>query len=204
MLDLVASGDTPRVYEKKYVMVDGKFQETIVDVTPDHEPTRRLVLVGLKERMLEATRNIAATEIQRVTRGIAGRAFARNVVPQTNARHIQRCWRGRVGRIKAHRRYVAVKRFRGARGVQNIVRSYQAKVAFHRHLKESMPFSDGRWELAWGALRVQREIIEDYASDPSNLVACFRASLFLHTLSTPTQCSTAQRDTFGIGGPCWA
>jgi hypothetical protein len=74
MLDLIHSHDTPRVYEKKYVRgADGKFVETVVDVTPAHEPNKRLMLVGLRERMQEATRNIAATEIQRVQRGINGR-----------------------------------------------------------------------------------------------------------------------------------
>ena len=74
MLDLIHSHDTPRVYEKKYVRgADGKFIETVVDVTPPHEPNKRLMLVGLRERMQEATRNIAATEIQRVQRGINGR-----------------------------------------------------------------------------------------------------------------------------------
>jgi hypothetical protein len=56
MLDLVHSKDTPRVYEKKYVRgADGKFIETVIDVTPPHEPTKRLMLVGLRERMQEAT-----------------------------------------------------------------------------------------------------------------------------------------------------
>ena len=191
MLDLVKSNDTPRVYEKKYIMVDGKFQETIVDITPIHEPTRRLILVGLKERMLEATRNIAATEIQRVIRGISGRTFARNVVPQTNACHIQRCWRGKMGRIKALRRGVAVQRFRGALGLQNAIRSFLARKSFQSSLCSTMPFSNGQWNVCWGALRIQRQSVEDYQDDPNNLVACFRASLFYHTLSTPINCEFA-------------
>jgi hypothetical protein len=192
MLDLVHSNDTPRVYEKKYVRgADGKFEEIVVDVTPDHEPSKRLMLVGLRERMEEATRNIAATEIQRVVRGIEGRAYAKNVIPQTNARNIQRCWRGKMGRIKGENRRLAVTRFRGARGLQSITRRALARIHFQEDLTTTMPFSTGRWNVAHGALTIQRDSIEVYDSDPDNLVACFRASLFKHTLSTPVDCKNA-------------
>jgi hypothetical protein len=192
MLDLVHSNDTPRVYEKKYVRgADGKFVETVVDVTPDHEPTRRLMLVGLRERMEEATRNIASTEIQRLVRGNLGRAYAKNVVPETSALQIQRVWRGRMGRITGVARKIAVLRFRGARGVQSITRQYLARLHFKQDLEECMPFSTGRWEVARGALTIQRNSLESYDSNPENLVACFRASLFRHTLATPIDCTSA-------------
>ena len=69
------------VHSHMFFFLSGKFVETVVDVTPAHAPTQRLMLVGLRERMQEATNNIAATEIQRVIRGVHGRAFAKNVVP---------------------------------------------------------------------------------------------------------------------------
>jgi len=192
MLDLVHSNDTPRVYEKKYVRgADGKFVETVVDVTPDHEPTRRLMLVGLRERMEEATRNIASTEIQRLVRGNLGRAYAKNVVPETSARHIQRVWRGRMGRIKSAQRKIAVHRFRGARDVQSVTRQFLARLHFRQDLEDCMPFSSGRWEVARGALTIQRDSLEAYDSNPDNLVACFRSSLFRHTLATPVDCAGA-------------
>ena len=66
MLELCATNDTPRIYEKKMVLVDGKYIETKVDVTPAHEPTRKLMLSRLHERMEEARLNIAATNIQKL------------------------------------------------------------------------------------------------------------------------------------------
>ena len=40
-------------------------------------------------------------------------------------------------------------------------------------------------------LYLQRDSIAAYDADPDNLVACFRASLFQHTLTTPIQANKA-------------
>jgi hypothetical protein len=50
-----------------------------------------------------------------------------------------------------------------------------------------MPFSNGQWDTVHRALSIQRDSIDIYKSNQNNLVACFRSSLFYHTLSTPIQ-----------------
>ena len=62
---------------------------------------------------------------------------------------------------------------------------FRARIHFQNELSVIMPFSVGRWKVAHSALSIQRDSVMVAEEDPSNLVSCFRASLFHHSLSTP-------------------
>ena len=48
--------------------------------------------------------------------------YAKNVIPQTRATKIQKCWRCKMGRVKGSNRKISVLRYRGGRGLQSITR----------------------------------------------------------------------------------
>ena len=106
------------------VLVDGKYIETKVDVTPAHEPTRKLMLSRLHERMEEARLNIAATNIQKVVRGHLGRKYAKEYLPWQSAITIQSAWRGHMARLQFQKMLYHERRRRRATQIQALVRRY--------------------------------------------------------------------------------
>ena len=193
MLELVATNETPRVYEKKMVLVDGKYVETQVDVTPDHEPTRRLVLSNLEKRMEEARLNIAATQIQKLCRGHLGRKYAQEYLPWSSALNIQRVWRGYVGRVfykKLH--YEETRRIKSTK-IQAFVRRAKQRMSLAKYLVEKFPFSSGDWRKLWVAFSLQRKNCElslrraNHFSDALKV----KAALWFQTMSAPIDIKVA-------------
>ena len=134
MLELIKSHDTPRVYQKQMVLVDGKYVEETVDVTPAHPPSRRLIVLIWKSGWRRRELNIAATQIQKIVRGILGRKYVASFVPNNAATNIQRVVRGRWGRRRAHRRLIFETNRKSATKIQCLLRKAHVRMEFSKLL----------------------------------------------------------------------
>ena len=185
MLELVATNETPRVYEKKMVLVDGKYVSKTFDVTPDHEPTRKLLLSRLEERMEEARLNIAATTIQKVCRGHLGRKYVKDYLPWSSAVNIQRVWRGLLGRRYFQKVLYHESRRKASTRIQSLVRRYFKRIELSAQLNAKFPFSSGDWKKVWVAFTFQRANAE--ISDRAKVadVTKVKAALWYQTMASP-------------------
>ena len=185
MLELCATNDTPRIYEKKMVLVDGKYVEKKVDVTPAHEPTRKLLLSRLNERMEEARLNIAATQIQKIARGHLGRKYAKEYLPWTSAITIQRVWLGYKARQRFKEMLYHDRRRRKSTKIQALARRYFQRLELSRLLYDKFPFSVGYWNKLWHAFSLQRRASIAGKSRKATEMQKIETALWYETMETP-------------------
>ena len=146
-----------------------------------HPPSRRLIVSNLEERMEEARLNIAATQIQKIVRGILGRKYVASFVPNNAATNIQRVVRGRWGRRRAHRRLIfETNRKSATKPVLLRKATFGWNLAL---LLSELSFSGGHFSSAWRALAMQRKASEDYKPEAHEDLALLRLGIWYHTMN---------------------